>query len=211
MKTKSTTAAILAALCATLLLAGCLSLTKRYPEKHYYILEAPRPGEARAGGEKDVLEIQRFRVSPPYDRKGFVYRREDARCDFDFYNEFFVEPDSLLTEQARRWISKAGLFANVIDSAGNARAGYVLEGRVNSLYVDYTPTPAPQSVLSIQFFLSRESPEESGIIFHKDYRRSIAVKSGTPDALIHGWDQALEGILTDFEADLRGLHLESKG
>jgi len=203
-------AIVAAAALSPLLLAGCLTLRRQFPEKRYYLLEVSRRGEAPPPSAGAVLEIRRFRVSPPYDRKGFVYRRENARIESDFYNEFFVEPDSLLTEQTRLWIAESGLFANVVDSSSNAEAGYVLEGRANALYADYSRASTPKAVLRIQFFLSKERGGESSIVFHKDYAREIPAKGDAPHALVLGWDEALGQILTELENDLRGLHLESR-
>ena len=52
-----------------LVLSGCVELSKSYPEKHYYALEAVHTGEMRASILGTVLKVRKFRVSPAFEGK----------------------------------------------------------------------------------------------------------------------------------------------
>ena len=126
MKGRPVPAAVAGALGAVALaiaLPGCLKLGKGYPEKRYYVLRAPsRPGEARPpdGGSEEILKVGRFRISPLYEGKEFVYQKEDLRYESDFYNVFFIPPASLITEEVRRWLGGSARFQHVMDPASHA-------------------------------------------------------------------------------------------
>ena len=64
-----------------------------------------------------VLAIRPLRVSPSYAGSEFVYRTGDVSLESDFYNEFFIPPGRLVSEEVRRWFEASGLFEMVVDSA----------------------------------------------------------------------------------------------
>jgi len=48
------------------------------------------------------------------------------------------------------------------------------------------------------------------IVFGKTYHEETRVKGNSPDALVSGWNLALEHILTRFEASLKNLDLNER-
>jgi ABC-type uncharacterized transport system auxiliary subunit len=201
------------------LLAGCVSLERSYPERRYFVLElAPsNPGPERAG--RGVLQVTSARVSPRYADQNFVYRRSEARFESDYYNQFLISPSVLITEEMRRALEHAGLFQYVVGPAHSLPATHTLDTSVNALYGDFQDLQAPQAVLEIEFFLSREAPEPtnnpalssssdsldltSGVVLHKRYRRVVPVTERTPEALVQGWDKALHEIAASLIADIK--------
>ena len=83
-------------------MAGCVNLEKGYPEKHYFVLDASRDEDISSPDTGKVLTVRRFRVSPKYEGKGLVYRLEELSFESDFYNEFFISPVSMFTEEIRK-------------------------------------------------------------------------------------------------------------
>lgn len=186
---------------AVFALDGCVNLTKRYPERHYYALEAVRQGETPASIRGTVLEVQKFRVSPAFEGRELVYRTSDARYEADFYNEWFVMPNAILTQQVVNWLTMAGLFQYVMDSSGPLPATHVLNGIVTALYGDYRATP-PKAVLGLQFFLVHEpSSLHAEIMWHQEYRKEVEVMEQTPEPLVSGWNGALRLILSALDED----------
>jgi cholesterol transport system auxiliary component len=189
------------------LLPGCVNLSKGYPEKHYYVLQAsPRAAEARPGdgkGEKEVLKVGRFRVSPLYEGKEFVYRKDDLGYVSDFYNVFFIAPGALITEEVRRWLAGSGRFQHVMDPASHAAGALLLEGAVSSLYGDFREEKNPRAVLEIQAILMRDAEGGGRVIFKKDYRQEAPLPDRKPATLARGWSEGLERILTALEEDLK--------
>ena len=186
---------------ALLVLGACVSLTKSYPEKHYYALDVARPGDAPAPASLTILKIRRFRASPSFEGKEFVYRTGEAQYEADFYNEWFVSPNAMLTQQVQSWLTRSGPFNYVVDSSDSLAPTHLLEGTVTALYGDYRADPS-RAVLGLEFFLVHEGSSPADIVWHQEYRKELDLTERSPDALVNGWTAALRIILTALEDDL---------
>lgn len=191
------------------LAAGCVSLRKAPPQKHYYVLHADRSGTALPAPLSAVLKVRRFRVSRAFAGRGLVYRTGELAYESDFYNEFFASPDDLITDEVRRWLAQSAAFGHVVDSSHAVEARYALEGSVVALYGDYRKKDSPEAVLDMQLLLLNDAPALPRIVFEKAYGARAALEGTSPEALAKAWGRALAKILTDFEADLQGLDLEA--
>jgi cholesterol transport system auxiliary component len=183
---------------------GCINLERSYIEKRYFALEASRDEDISSPDTDAVLNVRRFRVSAKYEGKGLVYRLKDLSYESDFYNEFFISPVSMFTEEIRKRLAVSGLFKHVVDPSSLLDSTYVLEGAVTALYGDYRVSTAPKAVMEIQFLLLQETDVSSKIIFQRQYHKEEPLKGNTPDALVKSWNEALSQILTEFETDLKG-------
>jgi cholesterol transport system auxiliary component len=184
-------------------LIGCVNLEKSYPEKRYFILDASRNEDISSPDTGKTLTVRRFRVSAKYEGKGLVYRLKELSYESDFYNEFFIPPVSMFTEEIRKRLAGAGLFKHVVDPSSLLDSTYILEGAVTALYGDYRVNTAPKAVMEIQFFLLQETDSNPKIIFQSQYHKEEPLNGNTPDALVKSWNEALNQILTEFETDLK--------
>jgi cholesterol transport system auxiliary component len=189
--------------------AACVSvgIERSYPEKRYFALEVGAAGNPENPGGNEILEVSNLRVSPRYSDKNFVYRLSDVGYETDFYNQFLVLPAALITEEVRKSLADSQLFKHVISSASQLQPSYVLEGTVNALYGDFRKANAPVAVLETEFFLNSTIPTKPGIIMQKRYTKSVPLSGRSPEALVKGWNEALEAILTSLVADLKTLKL----
>ena len=183
------------------LLGACVNLTKSYPEKHYYVLEVARQGNAFASDSMMTLRIRKFRAAPSFEGKEFVYRTGDGQYEADFYNEWFVSPNGMLTHQVQSWLTRSGRFHNVTDGSGPSKTSQILEATVTALYGDYRVHP-PRAVLGLDFFLVGEAPDSAEIMWHREYREEVPLTKESPDALVIGWTAALREVLVSLENDL---------
>ena len=190
------------------LLTGCFSFNKAYPEKHYFVLSVSRSKKPSLPKSNAFLKIQRFGVSPQFADKGFVYRKGNLNYESDYYNEFFISPGLMVTEEVEKWFAESGLFKYVMGASSPVEPAFKLEGTINALYGDYSDIETPKAVLEMQFFLVRNLSSGPIIIFGKTYHEEILLKGHSPDALATGWNLALEHILTEFEADISSLDLK---
>jgi cholesterol transport system auxiliary component len=190
------------------LLTGCFNFNKSYPEKHFFVLSAKRSKKLSLSKSNVVLKIQRFCVSPQFEGKEFVYREGNLNYESDFYNEFFISPGLMITEEVGKWLAGSGLFKYVMGSSSPIEPTLKLDGVVSALYGDYSDTEAPKAVLEIQFFLVRNVSFRPVIVFGKAYHEETLLKGNSPDALATGWNLALEHILTEFETNLKNLDLK---
>jgi uncharacterized lipoprotein YmbA len=212
-----------AMLAVIIFFSGCVSFERSYPDRRYFVLELPRENAPANPAGRGVLQLAAVRVSPRYADRNFVYRRGDTRFESDYYNQFLISPSTLLTEEIRRALERAGIFRYVVGPAHPLTPTHVLDSSVNVLYGDFRDLQAPEAVIEIEFFLSREAPAQpqslaqvgsaenadlaSGIVFHKRYQRIEPVAERTPAALVQGWNRALENIVMSLIADLKATKL----
>ena len=192
--------------CAPALLAlcsGCVGIEKSYPDKRYFVLEAGGNLSPSNPSGNETLQVSNIRVSPRYADRSFVYRTSEAGYESDFYNQFLVSPSSLITEEVRKDLIGSQVFKYVISPSSQSQPTYVLEGTVNALYGDFRNSNSPRAVLEMEFFLTSEIPAKAGILMQKRYAKSVPLTGRTPEALVKGWNEALEEILTSLVADLK--------
>lgn len=193
------------------LCAACVGIEKSYPDKRYFVLESSaNPSSANPAGN-ETLEVSNIRISPRYADRSFVYRTSEAGYESDFYNQFLVSPSSLITEEVRKALTGSQIFKYVISPTNQLQPSYVLEGTVNALYGDFRNTNSPRAVLEMEFFLTSEIPGNPGILMQRRYAKSLPLTGRTTEALIKGWNQALEEILTSLVADLKAIVLKDSG
>jgi cholesterol transport system auxiliary component len=189
-----------------LMLGGCVSLQRAYPDKRYFVIEG-RSGEASANPKASgVLLVTSLRVSPRYEGKSFIYQRSESGFEADYYNQFLVLPGAMLTEEIRRGLAQAQAAQYVVGTSSQLEPTHVLEGTVDAMYGDFRDMGAPKAVLEMEFFLSKESPTKAEILIRKRYTKAIAVNGRSAEALVRGWNQALNEILTGLTADLKTVN-----
>ena len=208
MKNKTLLIFLIGHLLVLCLLTGCFNFNRAYPEKHYFALSVSRSKKLSLPKSNALLKIQRFGISPQFEGKGFVYFKGNLNYESDYYNEFFISPDLMVTEEVEKWLAESGLFKYVMGSSSPVEPTFKLAGAVNALYGDYSDIETPKAVLEMQFFLVRNLSSGPVIVFGKTYHEDILLKGHSPDALATGWNLALEHILTEFEADISSLDLK---
>lgn len=187
--------------------AGCVTLERSYPDRRYFVIEAPASANrSNSAGDKNLM-VSNLRISPRYADKGFIYRTSESGYESDFYNQFLVSPDTMLSEEVRKGLAAAEVFKYVVGPSNSLQPNYVLEGSVNALYGDFRNVGEAAAVLEIEFFLHNEDAANSGIVMQKRYTKAVPLGGRSPDALVKGWSQALEAILTMLVNDLKAAKL----
>ena len=205
MKKKTLMIFFIGHLALSFFLTGCFNFNKSYPEKRFYVLNAKRSEGLSLPKSDEVLRIRRFRVSPRFEGKGFVYRKGNFNYASDFYNEFFISPASMIAEEVDKWLKGSGMFQHVTGSSSPVDPTVELEGVISALYGDYRNTEVPKAVLEIQFFLVGDVSSQPVIVFQKTYHEEALIKGNSPDSLVAGWNLAMEHILNQLETDLKDL------
>ncbi len=182
-------------------LVGC-SLSKAYPAKDYFVIEAAHPNPS-AGAGNAILRVQTLDISETFSSKGLVSRVSDVSYESDYYAEFFTPPATMITESLASWLQDSGDYREVIGAASRLAPDWVLEGTVDALYGDLRAPDAPKAVLSFQVRLVDDRGPRSQVVFSKKYAATQSVASASPAALVRGWNQALATVLTEIERDLK--------
>jgi cholesterol transport system auxiliary component len=186
---------------------GCVTLERSYPEKRYFVLEAAQNVAAANPAGERILSVANLRVSPRYADRSFVYRISEAGYESDFYNQFLTATDVMIGEEVRRGLGASQYFKYVVGSSNQLQPNYVLEGSVNALYGDFRNLNAPTAVLEIEFFLHNEDAANPGVVLQKRYMKSVPITTRSPDALVKGWNAALNEILAELLADIKAVKL----
>jgi ABC-type uncharacterized transport system auxiliary subunit len=188
-----------------LVCCGCVSLERSYPDKRFYVIEISESAVPASSSGERSLSVANFRISPRYAEKSFVYRISEAGYEADFYHQFLTATDTMIGEEVRKGLAASRLFKYVVGPSNQLQPNYVLEGSINALYGDFRNLNAPAAVLEIEFFLHNEDGANPGIVMQKRYGKSVPLNSRSPEALVKGWDQALEAILATLVADLKTI------
>jgi len=181
-------------------------LEKSYPDRRYFALELA-PGKTPNSTSDRILSVASLRISPRYADRSFVYRTSTAAYEADFYNQFLIAPESMISEELRKGLAASELFKYVVGPSNSLQPNYVLEGSINALYGDFRDPNRPVAVLEIEFFLYNQDPAAAGVSLQKRYEKSVPLSEKSPEALVKGWDQALADIVAALVADLKAANL----
>ena len=152
-----------------LLLSAC-GFSRPTVATHSFLLQPQRLAPPAAAPVP--VRLGRIEVAPPFARQGLVYRRGEQDYETDFYNEFAVDPATMIAAACREWLHQGGHLA-VPGAAG--REPLRLDAEVTALYVDFRA--APTAVVALRWRLRRAG--EGGLVaeFAADERVPLAERS----------------------------------
>lgn len=181
------------------LVAGCVKLTKPYPIKQYFVLEAKRSG-APGLASKTSIRIKDPEISPLFSTKSFVYKVSDLEFSTDFYNEFFIVPDRMIKTQAVEWLRQSGVFRRINSDPGE-KSDYVLETNIVNLYIDKSSSPN-KAVFETSFFLVSGATGGDEVLWHGNHVEEEPVATDSSKAMAEAWSRSLEKTLQYLEKNL---------
>lgn len=185
---------------AAMVITGCGA--KSY-EKQRYLLDAQRASSTVAGDHQNIIEVRRFTIDPAFSTKELTYRKGEFEYESDFYNEYLIAPDAMVTEKVRNWLSASGLSRRVLDPGSYVDPTHVLEGSIVALYGDFRSKPSPKAVMEIRIFLlEMKAGTDPLIVSGETYKSSVGIESEGAGGLVSALDLCLLEILTDLEKDL---------
>jgi uncharacterized lipoprotein YmbA len=190
--------------------SGCVSLERSSPERHYFVIELPPEGDSTGAAGDRILSVANLRISPRYADRSFVYRTSETGYETDYYNQFLSSPDTMISEELRKGLAASNQFKYVIGPADAQQPNNILEGSINALYGDFRNANQPMAVLELEVFLYSENSANTGIMMQKRYVKSVPLKTKSPEALVEGWNQALQQIAVALAADLKSTTLNPR-
>jgi cholesterol transport system auxiliary component len=179
----------------SMLLTGC-----RYDRRNF-VLEVSRDRPRLEVSKDVVLDVQSFNVDTAFSNRSLVYRKNQSEYEQDFYNQFLIRPEDMVTEKTRSWLSESGLFELVLEPSSHIDASHVLEGNIIALYGDFRDKSSPKATIKIRFFLIKLS--DKSVVFAKTYETTSESNERTAKSLVEAFDNCLANILSDLEEDLQ--------
>ena len=180
--------------------AGCGS--RAALNQRHFLLEPSRNIPQQKTAKNIILDIKSFNIDRPFSAKSFVYRKSQAEYETDFYNQFLISPDDMITEKTRIWLTRSGLFKSVLEPGSYASPTHVLEGNIMALYGDFRDMANPKAAMSIRFFVIKLLDKDT--VFGKTYDAQSKVESKNAESLVKAFDECLANILANLENDLNG-------
>lgn len=201
MTMRERTFKFLALTAAPLAMSACLNLNKSYPEKRSFVLDVNAEQREPVPDATMVLKLNKFRVSPLFAGRAMVYRVAELQYENDFYDEWFVSPGALLSQQFQDWLSKSGRFRFVLLGTNHIEPTHLLDGSVAEFYGDYRVADSPKAVFKIELHVL-DGFNEHQVVFQRTYQKEMRLADQSPDALASGMSQAVRLVLVDFEREL---------
>jgi len=192
---------IMAVFILCLALSGCVKLSKPFPIKQYFVLEAKRTATTGGTLSKASIRIKAPEISPLFSTKSFTYKTNDLEFITDFYNEFFIAPDKMIKAQTEEWMRKSGVFRRISPDPGE-KTDFILESNIVNLFIDKTTSPH-KAVLEISYFLLSGIKGGDEIIWHGTRRAESPLKDNTPPAMAEAFSKSLENTLIYLEMNLQ--------
>lgn len=179
--------------------AGCLDFKKGYPEKRSFVLDVGTPQVEAPSNGTIVLKINKLRVSPLFAGRAMVYRVADLQYESDFYDEWFIAPGTLLTQQVQHWLSQSAGFQLVIAGTNHVEPTHLLEGTVTEFYGDFRADP--RAVLGLELQLL-DALHERPPFFRRTYHHDVPLGDRSSEALARGLTEALRVVLVELAKDI---------
>ncbi len=184
----------------SLLLSGCGMERTAFNQRNF-VLEATRNHPQQKNSKDITLDVQSFNVDTAYSTKNLIYRKGQLEYETDFYNQFLIRPDYMITEKTRAWLSESGLFKVVLEPGSYTEATHMLEGNIITLYGDFRDDSSPKASMKIRFFLVKLS--DKSVVFTNTYEAASEFKDRTAESLIEAFGVCLTNILSHLETDLQ--------
>lgn len=184
------------------LLSACFSWgggEEEEQEPRYYVVDVDRGAVAQDFPQERVLLLKPVRVVPHFREQPIVFRVDESEYQAQSSHLLFSQPEEMFTAQLRRWLQKSGLFTQVVLDE-SVEADFVLESAVTALYGEKRPEYSPQSILEMQFFMSKADDQQK-MLFQTGLRVDVDIEQTTPGNVVTGWKQGLEELLTTLEQD----------
>lgn len=185
---------------AVLSMTGCVSRKKVV--KDTFMIQVMRGDAPVSSASEAVLDIQPFSIAPAFQNMGLASRTSENQYASDFYNEYFVSPSSMITNESRNWLHSSGLFAQVLPLYSSVVPTHTLEGHISEMYMDVRDDADPKAILEITFFLIEQHKREGVVRFQKTYRSVQSMERVSAKEYAASQSIGLREIFGKLEKDL---------
>jgi ABC-type uncharacterized transport system auxiliary subunit len=176
-------------------LSGCFGVNNKYVEQQKYGLSVSEAKYSLHNTGK-ILEIFYPTIDSQFAGSNFVYRIDNLRYAYDYYNTFFISPLEQINRNEVKYLQSTKLFTYASDTIYPLQPNYILKTHISELYADYRDTLKPKAIMALQFTLLDITPNSTPkIVFSKSLSRSAILSQKSSDALVATWSDELASIL----------------
>ncbi|MCW7494263.1 hypothetical protein ND861_16575 [Leptospira sp. 2 VSF19] len=182
-------------------LTNCFGVSKTFPEKRFYLIETSEAKPMFAFPKPRTFVVRKVFISPKFEGKEFVYRKENAVYESDFYNGFFIPPAHNFKEELVRSLLKSGNFEWDASIHTRVSVTHFIELNLTQLYGDFR-TKEPKAVIEFEVVVYEDKDFISSPVFRKTYKQIQPIDKKEPEALVLGWNLGLSKSFDELNLDL---------
>lgn len=183
--------------------AACSVLPQpKYVQRTLWPLTVRRPQALPPRTHGKVLMVRDLQPAPGLEQQGLQWKLPDGSLHVDFYNLWAVPPAQGVTDDLRRWLGDAGLFAAVVGPASGITPDLTLEGELTTLSAD---PPAKLSHAAMVLVLTDQHGVSSRIVMQRTVAADAPLTTDTPAGVAAATLAAVRVMLQDVEMALRGV------
>lgn len=193
-------------LLAGLAVGACSNpLSRPYPEKQLFLLQARRPGAPQRAPRGKVVLVRDVQSTAGTESRSLVTRLPGGQQRSDFWNEFFAPPAAMVDDAMRRWLTDSGAASAVLAPGSRARADIAIEATLTALFGDGTDAAAPRARVGLAVLFLGVDRDPPRILGQVTIEEAAPIASLAPEVVAAGLNTALGNALARVEATLRAL------
>ena len=182
-------------------MGGCITQQQYY--KQTFICNVQRTETSLTEPTYGVLKVDAFSIVASFAGQGLITRTSSVGYQSDFYNEFLVAPEYMLTDITREWLRNSGLFVAVIAEGNELKPDYLLTGTISKLHGDFSVSSNPKAVVEVNCTCLALNDRHKRIIFTKIYKVESPIIEQSAQALVTAYSESLRAILNELEHDIK--------
>ncbi|TGL87651.1 hypothetical protein EHQ68_06950 [Leptospira congkakensis] len=182
-------------------LSQCFGVSKTFPEKRFYLIETGDTKQLYSVPKPRTFVVRKVFISQRFEGKEFVYRKENAVYESDYYNGFFIPPSHNFKEELVRSLLKSGNFEWDASMHTRVAVTHFIELNLSQMYGDFR-TKEPKAVIEFEVVVYEDKDSISTPVFRKTYKQIQTIEKKEPEALVLGWNLGLTNTFNELNLDL---------
>ncbi len=184
------------------LLAGCLAPGSVPPREYYVLADLGMPAASVRGPRIDsVLLVSTTSVGEFYDTQSLVFSRVPGQRAYYQFAAWTERPGRKLTELLISRLSADNAFRSVASTTAGARGDFMLNTRLEEIYVDASARPA-----SVRITLVAELVDlgHGTIVARHRFEKSAPTAGDSASETVVAFDDAVTALLGEVSAWVSG-------
>ncbi|MGV3667602.1 MAG: ABC-type transport auxiliary lipoprotein, LBF_0736 family [Leptospira bouyouniensis] len=183
------------------LFTQCFGVSKTFPEKRFFLIETSESKQLFLPPKPRTFFVRKVFISPRFEGKEFVYRKDNVVYESDFYNGFFIPPAHNFKEEFSKSLIHSGNFewdANLHTKVG---VTHYIELNLSQLYGDFR-SKEPKAVIEFEVVVYEDKDSVSSPVFRKTYKQNAVIEKKDAESLVIGWNSALSQTFSEMNLEL---------
>ncbi|ABZ93268.1 Conserved hypothetical protein [Leptospira biflexa serovar Patoc strain 'Patoc 1 (Ames)'] len=192
---------ILILITMSVLFTQCFGVSKTFPEKRFFLIETNETKQLFSPPKPRTFFVRKVFISPRFEGKEFVYRKDNVVYESDFYNGFFIPPSHNFKEELSKSLIRSGNFE--WDANLHTRVGvtHYIELNLSQLYGDFR-SKEPKAVIEFEVVVFEDKDSISSPVFRKTFKQNVIIEKKDAEALVIGWNSALSQSFSEMNLEL---------